>query len=687
MTGPRAIYAVTGAVLACVAALSVVTYRATEREVIAAHTTQQAAIATTVAVALGTRIDALALNLRQLSALPSIQANDTEYVGQRVSAAFSADADATLREVVRIDASGSRFGWTMGGVPTVAGAESGLSVADWAWFADAAHRETVRMLPIVWDPEASPSLRLMAVSVWRDARSTDVPSPDGLFAGLLGFVVDLDRQVEVFAGGTGRAPSSGTLSLLLGDGTLAVRRGAAVPAAAGPIASDAPLMVGKDEWTIRIETPYRVAVSNVRDSAGDQLALVILLMILVPAVAWALVRRERRVEEERRALQGQLLQAQKMDAIGKLAGGVAHDFNNLLTAILGYTSLILEEARPGSSIHTEATQVRRAAESAATLTQKLLAFSRRQVLQPQRLDLTLLLTDLQALLRRLLGERVELRFEAARDLWPVVADPVQIEQVIINLAVNGRDAMSDGGALTLAVDNRHLPASEQRRDHVVPAGDYVRVVVADDGAGMDESTQARLFEPFFTTKPKGKGTGLGLSTVYGIVKQSGGYIRVDSAPGAGTRVELLFPRAADGALVGAPRAAHERHQPGTETILLVEDDAAVRELTQATLERHGYLVLAAALPSDALRIAEQHTGTIALILSDVVMPGMLGPELARHVKELRPDIRVLFMSGYVADAITGDMLAEAALLQKPFSSAVLTRAVRLVLDAPQPVET
>lgn len=412
-----------------------------------------------------------------------------------------------------------------------------------------------------------------------------------------------------------------------------------------------------------------------------ELALMVSLLVALPCVTWMIVRRERRAEEGRRALQEQLLQAQKMEAIGKLAGGIAHDFNNLLTAILGYTSLILDEVPLGSSIHEEASQVRRAAETAATLTQKLLAFSGQQLLQLHRLDLPELMTDLHSLLRRLLGERVELRFETASDAWPVLADPVQIEQVMMNLAVNARDAMPEGGVLSIDIRNASLPAGEKRLGYQVLPGEYVQIVVSDTGSGMDEVTRAHLFEPFFTTKVKGQGTGLGMSTVYGIVKQSGGYIAVRSVVARGTTVDMLFPRARIDAPAATPATVVEPDRGGSETILLVEDDAAVRELTQSALERSGYRVVVAATPEDALQLATALPLAIDLLLSDVVMPGMLGPELALQIRHVRPEIRILFMSGYAADVISPDTLREAALLQKPFSSAILSRSVRLVLDA------
>ncbi|MEW6320833.1 MAG: ATP-binding protein [Acidobacteriota bacterium] len=704
MSGTRTIYLVTALALAGIAAASVVLYRATERGVVQAYAAQQLAVSRTVAVAIGAELRALEVALRQLSALPSVQRPDLPYLQSRIRSSLEGIRMAALREVVRIDGQGLRHSWSSTGEPRVIGAPGGTPEAVWAWASDRASRGTLRLESIWWDADTPASHRVLVIPVWHDSPSAEQPVAPNTFTGLLGLVVDSESLVGDYEHASAVQALGGALVLALDDGQI-VRAGAipandldlrALPSlladrpdgteiprevAASVVSWSRVAIVGHKSWLVIIATPYARAAADVRQNAAGQLAATATLLIAVPIVAWSLVRRERLAEEERRALQGQLLQSQKMDAIGKLAGGVAHDFNNLLTAILGYTSLILEESPKGSTIHTGASQVRRAAESAATLTQKLLAFSRRQVLQPQPVDLGALLLDLQGLLKRLLGETVDLSVTADAGVWPVVADPVQIEQVVINLAVNARDAMPTGGRLAIHVANAPLPEGEERRDHKVPKGDYVRVVVRDTGVGMDEATLARLFEPFFTTKPQGKGTGLGLSTVYGIVKQSGGYVNVDSAPGQGTTIQLLFPRAAADRATVKRRPESGRYPRGTETVLLVEDDAAVRELTQATLERHGYRVLSAAGPEEALEIVRGHSGALQLLLSDVVMPGMLGPELARHVKALRPDIKLLFMSGYAADVVTPELLAEGALLQKPFSVAVLTRTVRLVLDS------
>jgi CheY-like chemotaxis protein len=373
-----------------------------------------------------------------------------------------------------------------------------------------------------------------------------------------------------------------------------------------------------------------------------------------------------------------------MEAIGKLAGGVAHDFNNMLTAILGYASMIHEDAPAGSPIRDQALQIRRASESAATLTQKLLAFSRRQVLQANRMDFADTLDNLLELVRRVIGQTVTVTTQADPDLWPILADPVQIEQSILNLAINARDAMPNGGTLQIAARNAPRPDGERRHDGDVKPGDYVQITVTDTGIGMDDETRARMFEPFFTTKPQGQGTGLGLSTVYGFVRQCGGYIGVRSAPGKGTSIELLLPRAPSSATAPAapPALAPESGTRGLETVLVVEDEEAVRELAVASLERHGYRVIAASGGEAALGLAAGFVGTIHLLLSDVGMPGMKGPELADRLRAQRPGICVLFMSGYAADVVKPNDLKEATLISKPFSPAALTRAVRRVLDGP-----
>ena len=373
-----------------------------------------------------------------------------------------------------------------------------------------------------------------------------------------------------------------------------------------------------------------------------------------------------------------------MEAIGKLAGGVAHDFNNMLTAILGYASLIHEDAPANSPIREQAGQIRKAAESAAVLTLKLLAFSRRQVLQTNQFDFTAMLESLLVLVRRVIGDHITVTSEAEPGLWPVLADPAQVEQSIVNLAINARDAMPEGGTLRIVARNAPRPDGEPRPDGDVRPGHYVQITVTDTCLGMDDTTRARMFEPFFTTKPHGKGTGLGLSTVYGFIRQCGGYIGVTSAPGLGTSIELLLPRAPDLTPVPTPTPTPTpvRADGVKETVLVVEDEDAVRMLAVESLERGGYVVIKAASGEEALRVADAFDGAIHVLLSDVVMPGMKGPELAARLRAARPSIRVLLMSGYAADVVTKDDLKEATLLSKPFSPAVLTKAVRQVLDQP-----
>ncbi len=410
------------------------------------------------------------------------------------------------------------------------------------------------------------------------------------------------------------------------------------------------------------------------------------LLVAVPLGGWLLARRERRTQEGQRRLERQLAESQKMEAIGKLAGGVAHDFNNMLTVILGYASLIVEAAPPNSPIRDQAGQIRRAAERAAALTHKLLAFSRRQVLQTNQFDFTVMLENLLQLVRRVIGENIAVTSRAEPGLWPVLADPAQVEQSIVNLAINARDAMPDGGTLQIVAGNAPRPDGERRPDGDVRPGHYVQITVTDSGLGMDEATRARMFDPFFTTKAQGKGTGLGLSTVYGFVRQCGGYIGVTTALGLGTSIELLLPRAPDmpaptptATATATPAMAASGRK---ETVLVVEDEDAVRHLAVESLERGGYLVIKAASGDEALRVADGFEGTIHVLLSDVVMPGMKGPELARRLRAARPSIRVLLMSGYAAEVVTEDDLKEATLLSKPFTAGVLTKAVRTVIDRP-----
>src|SRR5881296_1466669 len=385
-----------------------------------------------------------------------------------------------------------------------------------------------------------------------------------------------------------------------------------------------------------------------------------------------------------RHLEEQFRQSQKMEAVGQLAGGIAHDFNNLLTAILGNTQLLLRELPPGDSKRGDVEEIRKASERAASLTRQLLAYSRRQMLQPEVLDLNVVVAEMDKMLRRLIGEHIALAAVLAPDLGRVRADPNQIEQVIVNLAVNARDAMPEGGKLTIETANMDLDEMFAQAHLGSVAGSYAMLAVTDTGAGMDASVRAHLFEPFFTTKEVGKGTGLGLATVYGIVKQSEGYITAYSEPGHGTTFKIYLPRAAaPGAAPPAPPAPPGKATArGSETILVVEDEEAVRSLSRRALEASGYTVLAAADGPDAVRLLERYGGPIHLVLTDVIMPGMNGRELAERLVQRRPGLRVLYMSGYPGDAIVhrGALEPGTAFLQKPFMPEDLARKVREVLD-------
>jgi PAS domain S-box-containing protein len=389
---------------------------------------------------------------------------------------------------------------------------------------------------------------------------------------------------------------------------------------------------------------------------------------------------------ERRQLESQLRQAQKMEAVGQLAGGVAHDFNNLLTVIGGRCYLMLAKLDPEDALRREVELVRGAAERAARLTHQLLAFSRKQVLEPRVLELNETVTGIEPLLRRLIGEDIEISVTRGSDLGRVKADAGQVEQVILNLAVNARDAMPQGGRLILETANVTVDERAARRAHDLLPGRYVVLSVTDSGHGMDAATRAQIFEPFFTTKEVGKGTGLGLATVYGIVKQSGGFIDVESEPGRGASFRIYLPRVeedvqtAELAKVSGTRTRLE----GSETVLLVEDDESLRMLAREILTVQGYAVLEAASPRDALRVHQTHGGRIDLLLTDVVMPEMNGRQLADHLKIARPEMAVLFMSGYTGAALgqRGEATEFAGhLLQKPFTPDGLSRRVREVLDA------
>ena len=385
---------------------------------------------------------------------------------------------------------------------------------------------------------------------------------------------------------------------------------------------------------------------------------------------------------ERKRLEEQLRQAQKMEAVGRLAGGVAHDFNNVLTAIFGYADLMAEEVPPSSAARQDLDEIRKAAQRATALTGQLLAFSRQQVLAPVVLSMNDLVGDVDKMLRRLLGEDVDLRVSLASNAGNVRADPGQLQQVIMNLVVNARDAMPTGGKLLIETADAELTEQYAELHQPVIPGQYVMLAVSDTGVGMDAQTRARIFEPFFTTKEKSKGTGLGLSTVYGIVKQSGGYIWVYSEAGHGTTFKVYLPRV-DAPVEPQAPAREAVTVTGTETILVAEDDETLRPLAKGLLEKLGYTVLEAENAEQALGVAGAHAGPIHLLVADVVMPGASGRELARRLAQSRPETRVLYVSGYTDDAIVHHGMLEPGLnfLQKPFTPAALARKVREVLDA------
>jgi PAS domain S-box-containing protein len=393
---------------------------------------------------------------------------------------------------------------------------------------------------------------------------------------------------------------------------------------------------------------------------------------------------------ETRTLELQLRQAQKMEAIGRLAGGIAHDFNNLLMVISGYSEFLLERIGPDPRLRGPAQEISNATQRATSLTRQLLAFSRKQMLAPKVLDLNEVVAENLKMLTRMIGEDIDLVMVPGTSLGALRADPGQIDQVIMNLAVNARDAMPQGGKLTIETANVHLNENFARTHAPLTAGDYIMLTISDTGVGMDTDTQARIFEPFFTTKGA-KGTGLGLSTVYGIVKQSGGFIFVDSQPQRGTAFRAYFPRidGREDVAVAQDALTLPRAQNGEETILLVEDEINLRRLARQYLETQGYKILEAEDSAAALQIVEGHRGTIDMLLTDVIMPGMNGRELAVQVSKQLPEIRVLYMSGYTENAIGHDGTLDAGinLLQKPFGLPVLRDRVREILDSePMPAE-
>jgi PAS domain S-box-containing protein len=386
---------------------------------------------------------------------------------------------------------------------------------------------------------------------------------------------------------------------------------------------------------------------------------------------------------ERRRLEQQLVLSHKLEAIGRLSGGVAHDFNNLLGVIIGYAEALQQDPAGNESYREAIDEILKAGHRAASLTQQLLAFSRKQVLEPKILDLNAVVADIEKMLRRLIGEDIELKIISATDLGKVKADRGQIDQVIMNLAVNARDAMPRGGLLKIETCNVELREEDRKNRHFIVPGHYVMLAVTDAGTGMDAEVQSHIFEPFFTTKEIGKGTGLGLATVYGVIKQSGGYIWVESEPGRGAAFKIFLPRA-EGQAVQQPGSVaplEKTHVP--RTILIAEDEASLRKLTSNTLKKLGYTVLEAPDAAEAIRLAGLLASKIDLLLTDVVMPGMSGRELALRLATTRPDTKVLYMTGYTDGAIAEHGVLEAgiSILRKPFTQAQLIRSLDGIFEA------
>jgi two-component system, cell cycle sensor histidine kinase and response regulator CckA len=443
-------------------------------------------------------------------------------------------------------------------------------------------------------------------------------------------------------------------------------------------AAVAALKLGAYDYIVKRDG-YLVQLPSAIDNAIDRFQLRTINGVLSAELA----ERER-AEAERSQLQDRLREAQKIDALGRLAGGVAHDFNNILTVIIGYAQLMAADLREGDPFRDHVTDIHEAAVRATALTQQLLAFGRRQLLQPRALDLTAHLTASTGMLKRLLGEDVELVTVLEPQLKAVRADPSQIDQVVINLAVNARDAMPRGGRLSIETHNEVLGEDDARRHAMFQPGAYVMIAISDTGHAIDPAILPHIFEPFFTTKEPGKGTGLGLSIVYGIVKQSGGWIWVYSEVGHGTTFKIYLPQIEEAALpeeAVSPMALEAAR--GVETVLVVEDDEAVRKFTCGALRRLGYQVLEAANAGEALLVCERRTGAIALLVTDVVMPHMSGPELAARLHGIQPDMRVLYTSGYTDDAVIRHGLLDQSMrfLQKPFAVSSLGQKVREILDS------
>jgi len=426
-----------------------------------------------------------------------------------------------------------------------------------------------------------------------------------------------------------------------------------------------------------LATAFNAMVDKLRDSQRE-------LECKVQERTAQLEESNRRLDEALHHTENQLVQSQKLEAVGRLAGGISHDFNNLLTVILGYTDISKRNLKEGDPLLRNLEEISKASERAASLTRQLLAFSRKQVMQPKVFDMNTVVSDLRKMLRRMIGEDVELRVSLESELGNIKADPVQLEQVIMNLVVNARDAMPKGGKLSIETSNVYLDEAYAREHVSVVPGEYVMLAISDTGCGMDEETRQQIFEPFFTTKEPGKGTGLGLSMVYGIVRQSGGNIWVYSEEGTGTTFKIYFPRVTAAAEEYKRTSGSVEAPKGFETILLVEDAALVRTLARQVLETAGYRVLEAASAEAALKICENINGMrIDLVLTDVVMPGMSGNDMSKILLARQPDMPVLYMSGYTDDAIVQHGVLEPGInfLQKPFTPGALAMKVREVLDA------
>jgi signal transduction histidine kinase/CheY-like chemotaxis protein len=702
----RRIYFGTFAAIAIVATLSVVTYRDAVDEAVAQHAVQQLVTVRTAAVGVQGEIHALTALLRQFNSLPSVQGLvDIPIMSQRIAGAFSESTPGLITLIARIDANGRLYYWTPQGELLGNGGPAPRDAATWQWASNRANAAQVRMLH-GW-ANGAPSQRALVMPVWHTAPSGELPRPPNDFNGVVAMVIDLNRFMEVYLGPAMNDLSAARMVVGLATPEFGMRMGpgsqGVAPASADPhdhaerqgtvllddaegrrLHAWAKLDAADETWMVASSARYSLVAGQIRRSAMAQLALTAILLVALPLAGWLILRRVRFLQEEQRSLERRLAESHKMEAIGKLAGGVAHDFNNMLTAILGYASMIQEDAPPKSAIRDQAMQIRRAAENAAALTQKLLAFSRKQVLTSDPLDFRSMLGNLLQLVRGAVGDDVTVSTQMGEDLWPVLADPGHLEQAIVNLALNARDAMPNGGTLQISARNAPRPTGERRPDADVKPGEYVQITVTDTGAGMDEATRRRMFEPFFTTKSPGKGTGLGLSTVYGFVRQCGGYISVMSTPGQGTSIELLLPRAHLPAIATpTPAPLTDTSRGGRmETILLAEDEEGVRQLAIESLQRRGYRVLPAGSGEEALKLASGFEDTIHLLLTDVVMPGMKGPELAERMRAMRPGIRVLLMSGYATDVVTASDLRGAILLSKPFAPSDLLKAVRASLDVP-----